>query len=1486
MSKQPWRAFLLFCYFACAAQARADSSGLLGDWRFDQGQGDVAVDGSGNGNHGEIWGAEWVRGPFGTALSFDGSGAHVAVPEIAGLNGSDAMTVEAWVYWEGTNRYPNIITGGTWSPGGFLLFVRDNQCAFRMGKPGVSATGDRERWGEVSVDLLAPFQTGRWYHLAATFQRPTIKTFVDGHLVGTTSWDHSVGYQDDLVIGKWSGAVGHRGLIDQVRLFRRALSPEEIAASYQREAAKRTALPAGEKAYEPIPRTDQLAAAAATFETRFAKLAVSSSGRCAALMDRQTGEDRILRTSPLVSIRTGDQTHTRAACSLEGDRLIFRFERAQATVVVRVMARPEYLVFLVDSVSSPDVDEVTFLQLQLKPSEHVHPMSGLAATDQFGVCLRALNLATQVEVGGNPPVLRAIASRERGIDGGSAALVACPRPELLGVLQDVVRNEDLPYSALGGPFARAAEQNRGSYVFARVSEENVDRWIEFARRGGIDTIHMNGWQQSLGHYEPHADLFPHGLEGMQAVAAKLHAAGLRVGIHTLTGCISTHDPWVRPVPDPRLATDGTFVLAADIDAEDADLPTIAAPGDYPTVWAYGSRGNCVRIDDELILFSAISNESPFGFSQCQRGAFGTQATSHKKGASVQHLIARYGCFIPDENSTLVDEVAERIARVYNTCELDQIYMDGAEAMRGWYGIARMRNAIFTRLDRPALVEASCWDHHSWPFHSRIGAWDHPKWGLKRFADDHLDAIQQYRQGSLLEAQLGWWVILGPDRDWDMEKPDEIEYLCAKALGHNVPLSFQSVTVDGNPPNARQPEYVTTIGRYERLRLANYFSEAVQERLCQPRQEFRLGQAEDGQWQFLPTDYLSHKVTGASDDSARWTVTNRFATQPVKLRIQALYAAYPYDDPQSMTLANFSPEDEFSRTVAAPRVTAEFQSEPGPADFPGGRMSTACFAATNTGKSPVGAWARAVKRFDPVVDMTPYDAVGLWVHGDGKGQLLNVQLTNLPEYFRTLDDHHVLVDFEGWRYFELLLRERDAAGYHDYQWPYGAHCVLHRSPLVRPVVSQLSVYLNNVPPSDTARCSLSPLRALRTRKVVLRNPTVEINGQRLVFPVDLESGMVIEFESPDDCRVYDERGQLLQWLRPPSHAPTLADGDNSIGFACKGTEGFRSRAEVTVITEGSPIQGRRPQEEVDWSLLGREYEYPRTICSLDGRQDQWHIACRPEAEYADLEIELEVQQVGGEAAAFDAPSAMALESFEREDDTFAYDTKHTESGCLAGVTQQLTRATDVAKVGTGSACYTASSTRGDSGGWSVKSRRLVEPLDLSAFVAIGFWLYGDAGGQQFKLQLRDAEGGWQDMVTRVDFSGWRFCRFDLGGPKLKDPSRIIGLNIYYNAIPAGRSVTCFIDEIRALPRAEPLRNPTMLVGGQRIVFPVAMHAGDSLIMKEATGCRLIRKSGTVETVIPEGALPRLRPGRTPVAFSLPSKQNENFRVVVGLTKKYP
>jgi hypothetical protein len=93
-------------------------------------------------------------------------------------------------------------------------------------------------------------------------------------------------------------------------------------------------------------------------------------------------------------------------------------------------------------------------------------------------------------------------------------------------------------------------------------------------------------------------------------------------------------------------------------------------------------------------------------------------------------------------------------------------------------------------------------------------------------------------------------------------------------------------------------------------------------------------------------------------------------------------------------------------------------------------------ARNSDRPRRSAWAKAGRRFDPPVNIEPLQAMGLWVHGDGSGQLLNVQLRSAPQFWNCYAEHYVTLDFTGWRYVELLLRERDAERFAQYEWPYG------------------------------------------------------------------------------------------------------------------------------------------------------------------------------------------------------------------------------------------------------------------------------------------------------------------------------------------------------------------------------------------------------------------------------------------------------------------
>ena len=840
-------------------------------------------------------------------------------------------------------------------------------------------------------------------------------------------------------------------------------------------------------------------------------------------------------------------------------------------MTVRVRCAKRYLCFEIQAVDGPAVEEVSLLNLVLKTDE-ANATSGVASDAEYAVALRALDLQTLGTVGGRPAWLSAAASRRHGLVGAKVGLAVGAVAEIRQVLKEMLEDERATRSPLGGPWALDAERNRGSYVFADVSEKNVDDWIALAKLGGIQQIHFIGWEQTLGHYAPRKDVFPHGLAGMKAAVDKIHAAGLKAGMHTLTGAISPGDPWASPVPDPRLAKDAAFMLAASIDGKSAAVRTTEKPGDLDTIWAYGGRGNVLRVGDELIQYDAIARTPPYGFTGCRRGAFGTKVRPHERGTPVHHLFVRYQTFQPDEDSTLVDDVAAAIARVFNTCEFDMIYQDGSEGMAGdWYGMARMREAIFKKLGRDALVEASAWGHYEWAFHSRFGAWDHPNWGLKRFVDAHCRANEDFRRTALLPGQLGWWVIFGPDREHPAETPDEFEYLCCKSLAYDTPTSYEGVSVGGEPANARQNEYMAMLGRYERLRLAGRCPAALREKLKTEQADFHLVEADDGSAEFMATDYLPHKVTGQADGSDSWTVGNRHAAQPLKLKIDALYSVEPYDAPAGRVLADFAAPGEFVAGEAADGVIQAFTltAEPSKSGKPSGRYS-----AASTRKTPQGAWSRVSKVFNPPLDLKQFDALGVWVHGDGRGELLNLQLTNPTQFWPTRDEHYVKVDFRGWRYFEILARERDADQYADYVWPYQDVSAVYRSPLIHDHVSALNLWFNRVPPGGEAACCLGPIKALRTVKNRLKNPVVTVGGKELVFPVVLESGCSLEFGSASSCKVFDERGKLIRAVHVSGATPVLAAGNNAMKFRCEAVAGPSLRAKITVLSAGEPA-GRIP-----------------------------------------------------------------------------------------------------------------------------------------------------------------------------------------------------------------------------------------------------------------------------------------------------------------------
>jgi hypothetical protein len=422
----------------------------------------------------------------------------------------------------------------------------------------------------------------------------------------------------------------------------------------------------------------------------------------------------------------------------------------------------------------------------------------------------------------------------------------------------------------------------------------------------------------------------------------------------------------------------------------------------------------------------------------------------------------------------------------------------------------------------------------------------------------------------LPGQLGWWAV----KTWSGHQGeptfcDDIEYLCSKALGSDTGLSLMGI----DPRTiAEVPAYerLAAIFRdYESLRRTGTLGAGIKDRLREPGREFLLTTEPGKRPVFRPVQYARHRVEGIDGWSDSWTVENPFAEQPAALRIEPLYSAAPYGSDDAVLLASFEEPGEFAGRGAAEGVALELEPTPALPEVPaatGGRC--AGFGASSARGERRGSWARVTKEFAPPLDLSRREALGVWIRGDGKGQTLNVQLACPEHIVAGLGEHYVVVDFEGWRYFELI--EPEGERFERYSWPYGNPYAIYRENVDYAHVKSLGLWYNDLPPGERVSCILGPIKALPLIAAKLRSPSITIDGKTVVFPVDIETGSYLEFRPPEDARLYGPTGGLIGHVKPAGDIPTLRRGPNLVKFGTAEMQRARTRARVTVISMGEAL----------------------------------------------------------------------------------------------------------------------------------------------------------------------------------------------------------------------------------------------------------------------------------------------------------------------------
>ena len=196
---------------------------------FDEASGTTATDSSGANNPGTISGAtRSATGKFGGALSFDGVNDIVTVADANSLDLTNGMTLEAWVR-------PSVLSG--WRtvllkerPGGLVYALYGNADTNRPSVHSFVGASEFDTRGTAQVAANA------WTHVAATYDGLNLRLYVNGTQVSSRALSGAMPVSTGAlrIGGNTIWPEWFTGLIDEVRVYNRALTAAEVTTDMNR----------------------------------------------------------------------------------------------------------------------------------------------------------------------------------------------------------------------------------------------------------------------------------------------------------------------------------------------------------------------------------------------------------------------------------------------------------------------------------------------------------------------------------------------------------------------------------------------------------------------------------------------------------------------------------------------------------------------------------------------------------------------------------------------------------------------------------------------------------------------------------------------------------------------------------------------------------------------------------------------------------------------------------------------------------------------------------------------------------------------------------------------------------------------------------------------------------------------------------------------------------------------------------------------------
>ncbi len=701
--------------------------------------------------------------------------------------------------------------------------------------------------------------------------------------------------------------------------------------------------------------------------------------------------------------------------------------------------------------------------------------------------LRAADIAMTISAnpcyypdGYNKAIKGCAVERFGGLVGAKLGALVVPNAilrEKLKVICEKIDPQKGIVSKIAGPWALDFKPNFGDYIIVGdASKEALERSLPLYKDIDVDQIDYHQGEKTFRQGDFKYMMGEKTSEFKENVSDVLKENGMMAGLHTYSyymkaGC---HGILSDPEKQKMLDTEEEFTLAEDITAESDFIPSVESTDGLSKVYGFFVRNlpYCL-IGEEIIKY----RNHPHGFTVTERGVGGTKPSAHKKGERIYHLVGCFGLFAPKPDTQLWLDVARYTAEAYNEGGFDMIYLDALDGIgrqcreqyKGgeWYYCARFVHGILKHCNHDPIIEYSTMYPSLWSARARSGAWDSPTRSYKRFNMAHHREHALFRRRHYT-ATLGWYCYYPVNESYHTNQLfkyhhwDAVDHMGTLAIMYNYSTVYNDISAAKLERYAGYRRNVELYKKYNNLRKSNYFSEATLEKLRQSKYEFKLVDLGNGKWAFQEKNYDVKRLYDIqTPERAVAEFSNPFKAQKPFVRIETCMSTLGRDP---MILL---PLDE-NKPLSEQLKKHEFGNE---------------------------------------VNVTRHMALKVRVKGNGKNGTVSIKTcfaTNGPSRGYAL--YLIDTNFKGWRDFVLFETDngtRDGITAED-----GEHLWrIYRNPIYTNRLVSVELYSDG----DIEGVQMSSVTACSPVYDVIKNPTVKIGDEQVMFECELMSTDFIEWD---------------------------------------------------------------------------------------------------------------------------------------------------------------------------------------------------------------------------------------------------------------------------------------------------------------------------------------------------------------------------------------